>query len=126
MADQPTVVVVGNSQPNTEQNSEPQPSEERQQRESEMLVRFGELKESYRQLEARLASSELGASELAALRSELSAIRSELAQLKSDLQEPETPGDVVLVTPEPEPTPAAPELPPVEPKKPWLKVLLEI
>ncbi len=115
---------------NTNENSGNQPSEERQQRETDQAIRYGELLESYRQVQAELQSLKLQVESGQVDRSELSAVRSELAGLRAEMaamnRTPEEPaGDgVVLVTPEPEPQDDEP--PPPPPKKSWIETILGV
>lgn len=131
MANQPAApALVVPLAPNTNESSETPPSEERQQRELDQAQRYGELLESYRQVQAELQALKLQVESGQASMSELSALRSELAGLRTQMEAltraPEEPaGDgVVLVTPEPEPIEDEP--PPPPPKKSWLETILGV
>lgn len=129
-ASQPTVVVVP-SATNTNENSERPPSNERQERELDQAQRFGELLESYRQLQAEIAqlkmqieAGQASASELAALRQELAELRQAQNRVAEEIREETEESGTVLVTPEP--APAEPEAEPIEKKPGILELILSI
>lgn len=123
MADQPTVVVVG-SAPNTNEGSETASSDtanEQAQRFGELLEAHRTLREEVMRLQARLASSEATAAEVASLRAEVARLNEMLAEVEEEIEEEVTSDVTVIQAPPPE-TPPEPE--PRATQKPWLERLM--